>query len=98
MIAQKSNAQDACEVCRKLTNFACAECKEITYCSRECRASDYSLHRKSCTRIFKPYAFKALSRKFQNRIFSVEDFQKGPDQPLDPPDTEEYDDVQILWR
>ena len=98
MIAQKSTAQDACEVCRKLTNFACAECKEITYCSRECRASDYSLHRKSCTRIFKPYAFKALPRKFQNRIFSVEDFQKGPDQPLDPPDTEEYDDVQILWR
>jgi MYND finger len=87
-----------CTVCRQLTKFTCAECKDIYYCSRECRASHYSLHRKVCTRIFKPYVYKALSRIFHNRKFRVEDFQKGPDQPLDPPDTEEYDDVQILWR
>lgn len=87
-----------CTVCRQLTKFTCAECKDVYYCSRECRASDYSLHRKVCTRIFKPYVYKALSRIFQNKIFKVEDFQKGPDQPLDPPDTEEYDDVQALWR
>ena len=87
-----------CTVCQQITKFTCAECKDIYYCSRACRASDYYLHKKVCTHIFKPYAYKAQSRKFQNRIFCVEDFLKGPDQPLNPPDTEEYDDIQILWR
>jgi MYND finger len=95
---KSTQIKSPCTVCRQLTKFTCAECKDIYYCSRECRTSHYSLHRKVCTRIFKPYVYKAPSRIFQNRIFRVEDFQKGPDQPLDPPDTEEYDDVQILWR
>lgn len=95
---KSSQISTKCAVCRQHTKFTCAECKDTYYCSRVCRASDYSLHRKVCTRVYKPYDFKVLSRVYQKRIFKVEEFQRGPDQPSNPPDTEEYDDVQILWR
>jgi hypothetical protein len=87
-----------CSVCKKLTTFTCAECKNIAYCSKECRRMDYPTHKSVCRRIIKPYTFLSPSRVFQNKSFRVEDFQKGPDQSFDPPVTEDCEDVQLLWR
>ena len=87
-----------CTICKTLTNFTCAECKEIFYCSKECRGNDYSFHRRNCRRIARPYVYHQPSRAFEGITFSVSHFMKGPDQPLDPPDTEAYEDMQHLWR
>jgi MYND finger len=91
-------ANRPCSVCKMLTTFTCAECKNVANCSKECRRTDYPMHKSVCQRIIKPYTFVSLSRVFQNKSFRVEDFQKGPDQPLDPPDTEDYEDIQLQWR
>lgn len=87
-----------CAICMKLTKLACAECKKVSYCSKECRRADYPVHHKICTRFAKPYTFHQPSRIFKNAVFRVEDFFRGPDQPMDPPDTEDFEDVQMLWR
>jgi MYND finger len=91
-------ANRPCSVCKMLTTFTCAECKNIAYCSKECRRTDYPTHKSTCLRMIKPYTFVSPSRVFQNKLFRVEDFQKGPDQSVDPPDTEDYEDIQLLWR
>lgn len=87
-----------CATCSKLTKLRCAECKSVSYCSRECRRADYPVHQKICARLAKPYTFTPPSRIFKNAVFRVEDFMRGPDQPMDPPDTEDFEDVQMLWR
>ena len=97
MLPYKANSRP-CSVCKMLTTFKCAECKNIAYCSKECRRTDYPTHKSVCQRIIKPYTFVSPSRVFKNKSFRVEDFQKGPDQSVDPPDTEDYEDVQLLWR
>jgi hypothetical protein len=87
-----------CSVCKMLTTFTCAECKNIAYCSKGCRRAEYPTHKSVCQRIIKPYAFLSPLWVFQNKSFSIGDFQKGPYQSLDPPDTEDYADIQLLWR
>lgn len=87
-----------CSVCQSLTNFKCAECKDIYYCSKECRKEDYFNHRRICCRVFKAYIFYPLSRVYRFAVFNVIDFLKAPDQPMDPPDTEAFEDIQHLWR
>ena len=96
LISNKSSSP--CSVCSILTTFRCAECKETAYCSKGCRRSDYLKHSATCLRTAKPYTFSTPSRVFRNKLFKVEDFQIGPDQSMNPPDTEEYEDVQFLWR
>lgn len=95
MLNKKSSP---CSVCSILTTFRCDECKHTAYCSKGCRRSDYSKHKAICLRTAKPYTFSTPSRIFRNKSFKVEDFQIGPDQSINPPDTEEYEDVQFLWR
>ena len=88
----------SCAVCKTLTRFKCAECKNVYYCSRGCRKDDYFVHSKNCCRIFKAYNFTPLSRVYRVAVFNVIDFLKGPDQPMDPPSTEAFEDIQHLWR
>ena len=87
-----------CASCKVLTMLRCAECKRVPYCSKECRRVDYPVHQKICARLVKPYTFNPPSRIFKNAVFRVKDFMGGPDQPMDPPDTEDFEDVQMLWR
>ena len=96
--SSKASSVKPCAACQNPAIFTCAECKEVYYCSKECRGSHYVIHKKTCLRSIKPYIFDPPSRVFKKAIFTVEDFQKGPDQPIDPPDTEEFEDIQHLWR
>ena len=76
---------------RHLPTLHVQNVKKNFYCSKECRGNDYSFHRRNCRRIARPYVYPQPSRAFEGITFSVSHFMKGPDQPLDPPDTEAYE-------
>lgn len=38
----------SCAVCKKLAEKKCSRCKTVAYCSKECQASNWQLHKKLC--------------------------------------------------
>jgi len=73
-------------------------CTAVIYCSRECQLAHWeapSGHKKRCNAdnlAARPRGpkWELPETRYLHSRWAVEDFQKGPDQPMDPPDTEEY--------
>ena len=84
--------------CIKPALFACGRCKSVYYCSEACNRATWSEHKKVCKRVgeeIPPYRWDPPST-VTRQVWTVNDMQKGPEQPLDPPD--EYDYIKMWWE
>ena len=81
----------------------CINCHEVKYCSKDCQRADWAAgHRKSCNKKgpnSRPYVFHEPDLyTSMERQWHVDEILNGPDQPMDPPDTEDYEFALSLWK
>ena len=47
-IMKLSNQDKSCKKCNKSNSRTCSNCKKVHYCSKECQASDWKIHKVHC--------------------------------------------------
>ena len=76
----------------------------VTYCSKACQRQHWAQeggHKKRCNSknpLANPYFYQQAEINYRTLRFCVDDFQAGPDQPLDPPAGDDYELARELWK
>jgi MYND finger len=83
--------------CLEKGKYSCGRCKKACYCSIQCQKDSWSSHKSLCKISDKSMPeYKWTEPSLATRYhWCLEDFLKGPDQPMDPP--EEFDYLNDWW-